>query len=112
MSDLTARYEPRVISIGPADGAQDVDPGLKEVVVRFSVPMSGDEATKDPRFLAPRLDKTGTLLTLPVSLEPNHDYQLPLRWPDGRSFVTADGVPLAAMTVHFRTRAASLPATP
>jgi hypothetical protein len=112
MSDLTARYEPRVISIGPADGAQDVDPGLKEVVVRFSVPMSGDEATKDPRFLPPRFDKTGTLLTLPVSLEPNHDYQLPLRWPDGRSFVTADGVPLAAMTVHFRTRAASLPATP
>jgi hypothetical protein len=99
-----------VISITPADGAQDVDPGLKEVVVRFSVPMSPDAPTKDPRFLAARFDKTGALLALPVALEPNRDYRIPLRWPDGRSFVSADGVPLAAMSVRFRTRAASLTA--
>ena len=109
MSALVARYQPRVISITPADGAQDVDPALKELVVRFSVPMSGDQPNRDPRFVAARFDRTGALLTLPVSLEPNHEYQLPLRWPDGRSFVSADGVPLAAMTVRFRTRPASLP---
>jgi len=109
--DLVARYQPRVISVSVPNGARDVDPGLKEVVVRFSMPMSGDARNKDPRFLAPFFDKTGTLLTLPVELEPNHDYQFPLLWPDGRSFVSADGVTLAATTLRFRTRAAPLPAS-
>ena len=107
MSDLAALFQPRVGSISIPDGAQDVDPGLREVVVRFSVPMSRGESTKDPRFLVPRFDETGTLLTLPVTLEPNRDYQFPLRWPGGQSLVSAGGVPLPATTVRFRTRAAS-----
>ena len=106
MGELTARYQPRVVSITPPDGAQDVDPNLKEVVVRFSVPMSPGAPNRDPRFLAPRFDKTGTVLTLPVVLEPDHDYQLPLLWPDGRPFLSADGAPLPATSVRFRTRAA------
>ncbi len=107
MNELVARYQPRVISVAPADGAQDVDPGLKEVVVRFSLPMSRDALNKDPRFPAPRFDQAGALVTLPVTLEPNHEYQFPLRWPDGRAFLSADGVPLAPVTVRFRTRAAT-----
>jgi hypothetical protein len=110
IGDLVARYQPRVISVSVPDSARDVDPGLKEVVVRFSLPMSADSRNRDPRFLAPRFDKTGTLLTLPVALEPNHEYQFPLVWPDGRSFVSADGVTLATTTLRFRTRAAALPA--
>jgi len=107
MNEVVARYQPRVVSVAPADGAQDVDPALKEVVVRFSLPMSPDALNKDPRFAAPRFDRTGALLTLPVALEPNHEYQFPLRWPDGRAFLSADGVPLPDVMVHFRTRAAA-----
>jgi hypothetical protein len=111
VNDLAARYQPRVVASSPADGAQDVDPALKEVVVRFSIPMSRSEATQVPQFFGPSFDATGTRLTIPIVLEPAHDYQEALRWPDGQTFLSADGVPLPATTVRFRTRAAS-PAAP
>jgi len=111
MKDLAARYQPRVVSIMPADGAQDIDPSVKEIVVLFNMPMSQEARHKDPRFLVPRFDETGTVLTLPVVLESNHDYEIPLRWPGGQPFVSADGVTLAGVTIHFRTRAASVTAS-
>jgi hypothetical protein len=46
---------------------------------------------------------------MPVTLEPARDYAFPLRWLGGQSFVSADGVPLAAALLRFHTGAASSP---
>jgi len=110
MSELAKRYEdsrPKVISISVADGARDVDAGLTEIVVKFSRPMSTVDLNTDPRFRMGRFDATGTVLTIPVALEPDRDYQFWLRWPNGQGLSSADGTPMQPVSLHFRTRAAS-----
>ncbi len=110
MGELAKRYAdsiPRVTSISVPDGARDVDPAMTQIVVKFSRPMDTADLNTDPRFRMGSFDSTGTVLTIPVALSPEHDYQFSLRWPDGRAFASADGVPMPPVTLHFRTEAAS-----
>ncbi|MGA2275309.1 MAG: DUF4932 domain-containing protein [Bryobacteraceae bacterium] len=109
LGELAKRYDnsrPKVISISVRDGALDVDPTLTEIVVRFNHPMSTADLNKDPRFRMGRFDQTATVLTIPVALEPEHDYQFSLRWPNGQNLTDADGAPMQPLLVHFRTKAA------
>ncbi|MGO9228720.1 MAG: DUF4932 domain-containing protein [Bryobacteraceae bacterium] len=110
LGELTKRYDdsrPKVVSMSVHDGALDVDPALTEIVVRFNQPMSTVDLNKDPRFRTGRFDQSGTALTIPVVLEPEHDYQFSLSWPNGQNLTSADGVPLQPVLLHFRTKVAS-----
>ena len=46
----------------------------------------------------------GLTCTLPVSLEPNHDYRLGLNCPSFQNFQSKWGVPLEAVVYEFHTR--------
>jgi hypothetical protein len=110
VGDLAKRYEdsrPKVVWMSVADGATDVDPALTEIRVRFSRAMSDANLNKDPRFGKPSFDETCTVLTIPIALEPEHDYEFWLRWPDRQPFSSGDGVPLQPVLVRFRTKGPS-----
>ena len=109
MHELTDRLQPKVVSTSIQDGARGVDPGVKTMVVRFSMPMNKVGPFKDSKLNGGRFDQTGTVLTIPVTLEPARDYVFPLRWSGGQSFVSADGVPPTAALLRFHTGAASSP---
>ena len=108
MDELRRRYEesrPKILAMSIPDGALNVDPSLTEFVIRFDRPMrTTSPAVRDPRFGRVRFNEAGTSVTMTVALEPDHDYQLRLSWPGGDAFTSADGVPMQAVTVRFRTR--------
>jgi hypothetical protein len=110
--DLTDRFQPKVVDTSIAEGARDVDPGTKQIVVRFSMSMTRIGPDKSSKLSGGRFDAAGTAVTIPVTLEPERDYAIPLRWSGGQSFVSADGVPLPAATLRFRTAPAPLPKRP
>jgi len=110
--ELTDRLRPEVVSTSVADGARDVDPGVTEIVIRFSMPMSRLGPGRSGDLSGARFDGTGAALTIPVTLEPERDYAIPLRWPGGQSFVGANGVPLPDRILRFRTSAAPAPKQP
>jgi hypothetical protein len=112
MNEVTDRLQPKVVSTSIADGARDVDPGVKGIVIHFSMPMGRVGPAKGSKLSGGRFDATGTVLTIPVTLEPERDYVIPLRWVGGQSFLSADGVPLPATRLHFRTGAAPAPRPP
>lgn len=112
--DVVARVRaPKVASIFPADGAKDVDPNIKQLSVTFDIPMGQGMSWVDvgPNF--PTRDKgrqaawtaDGLTCTLPVKLEPDHDYQFGLNDPDYINFQSRFGVPLAPKVYRFRTAA-------
>jgi hypothetical protein len=104
--ELIDRLQPKVVSTSVAEGARDVDPGVTEITIRFSMPMSRIGPNWSTEVSGGRFDETGTALTFPVTLEPERDYAIPLRWPGGQSFVSAEGVPLPDRILRFRTGAA------
>ena len=110
--ELTDRLQPKVVSTSIADGARDVDPGVTRIVVHFSMPMSRVGPDKSAKVSGGRFDGTGTELTIPVTLEPERDYAIPLRWSGGQSFVSANGVPLPDTILRFQTSAAPGPKQP
>ena len=101
---------PRIVSLSPADGATDVDPGLTEIKVVF------DRAMQDgcwamvgggPNF--PELtgrcgyDAAKKVWTAPVKLKPSWKYVYRLNSGKFQSFQSGDGVPLKPVTVRFET---------
>lgn len=112
LKELTDRYQPKVVATSIAAGARDVDPGTKQIVVRFSMSMTPTGPDKSSKLSGGRFDTTGMAVTIPVTLEPERDYAIPLRWSGGQPFVSADGVPLPAATLRFRTAPAPLPKKP
>jgi len=109
IQELTERMQPKVISTSIPEGARDVDSGVKSIVVRFSLPMSRTGPNRSSKVSGGRFDGSGTVVTIPVNLEPERDYVIPLRWAGGQSFVSADGVPLPVTLLRFRTGAAPAP---
>ena len=107
--DVVDRQQPKVISTSIADGASDVDPATKGIVVRFSMPMNRVGPARSAKMSGGRFDSSGTAVTIPVTLEPQRDYAIPLRWSGGQEFLSADGVPLPVVVLRFRTAAAAPP---
>jgi beta-lactamase regulating signal transducer with metallopeptidase domain len=105
---------PSVVSLEPQNGAQDVDPATTALRVTFDVPMGGGMSWTGggPNF--PKLPEgkkaswsdDGLTCTLPVVLEPDHDYQLGLNNVTFKNFASKWGVPLEEVVYKFRTRSA------
>lgn len=101
---------PKVISMTPPNGATDVDPGLKALVIRFDRPMTvgsfsivggGPHFPEITRQVA--YDSTGKVLTVPVKLEPEWSYEFWLNSDRFTNFRSRDGEPLAPIHMTFQT---------
>lgn len=120
---MQRRYDaarPHVVSLSlPAAEGATVAPGLREIVVRFDRPVQDSRWGVVPLFVGGRptstqvppppvtgheLDSAGTTLRISLAPQPGREYALQLNTPNGFGFRTADGVPLAAYRIRFRTR--------
>lgn len=99
---------PVITSMSIANGAANVDPALKEIVIRFDRPMTNSwsfarvRPDLSPKIDKPRFDDTGTVFTMAVTLEPAREYELIVNRPDG-NFRARDGAPLKPVLVYFAT---------
>ena len=105
-----AARTPKAISIVPANGATDVEPGPSTITVVFDRPMkdgSWSMVGGGPNFPEiserPAYDSTGKVWTVSVTLKPNWNYTFMLNSGTFRNFQSRDGVPLAPVVVSFRT---------
>ncbi|NOT10063.1 MAG: DUF4932 domain-containing protein [Gemmatimonadales bacterium] len=108
---LAGERAPKIVSMSPAPGADEVDPATDAIVVRFDRPMGGgysiNPATKgdvaypeDGPVRAMGFDSTRTVFTWRVQLRPERQYEMVLT---GQGFRGADGRPLRRVTYTFRT---------
>lgn len=110
ITDLQRHYDesrPKVVSINIANYAQDVAPGLTEIVIKFDRPMRtapDSQAIRDPRFTRTHFDSTGTILSIAVELEPDQAYRFRVAWPGGDHLVSAQGVPMSDYLIEFHTK--------
>ena len=113
-ADVESRVKvPEIASISPDNGAMDVDPDTSSLRVTFNMPMDeglswtggGPQFPKLAEGKKPSWSADGLTCTLPVSLEPNHEYELGLNSPMYNNFQSRWGVPLKPVVYKFRTRA-------
>ena len=102
---------PKIASMVPANGQEDVDPATKAIVVTFDRPMlDGAWAVVGggPKFPTmtgrPSYDESRTVLTIPVELKPDWSYELWLNRGKFDSFQSAERVKLRPVHVTFSTR--------
>lgn len=112
LTDLPAR----VVDSNPKPFATDVDPGLQMVSFTFDRPMriQGEAGVGSLRYLGlmplarearPNWDATGTILSFPISLEPDVTYALALNDSKSRGLQDQAGVPALAYYLTFATGA-------
>lgn len=106
------RQRPKIVSMVPANGAQDVDPNLTAIQVVFDRPMADKswalvgggphcpETGKGARYDAQR-----KIWTVPVTLKPDWSYEFMLNSETYVGFCSEDGVPLEPVSVTFKTAA-------
>ncbi len=104
---------PGIVSLVPANGAQDVDPNLPAIVVTFDRPMvKGNLAVMRldlgslPFAGKSTFDDSGKVLTIPVKLKPQTEYRFGLNAENFLVMRDVQGNPLAPVVVSFKTRAA------
>lgn len=105
---------PTIASVSIENGAQDVDPALTEIIVRFNRPVrSGFNGVtpvqggrqRFPRVTSQALDTAGTTLRLGVQLQAGRAYEFRINTASGNGFRgVPDGVPLAPYVIRFSTR--------
>ncbi len=105
---------PRILSVEPADGATDVDPGLKAIVITFDRPMRdkswavmllGDVDHFPGAAVALAYDKECRVLTIPLkTLKPDWEYTFGLNSESTAGFVSQEGIPLYPVVIRFKTR--------
>lgn len=111
---LAQAQVPQVKSMEPNNGAMSVDPKTSELKVTFNMPMNsgmswtggGPAFPKLAEGKKPAWSADGLTCTLPVVLEPGHDYQLGLNSPSHKNFQSKAGVPLEPVIYRFRTSGA------
>jgi RNA polymerase sigma-70 factor (ECF subfamily) len=105
---------PEIEKLEPENGAMDVDPATKALRVTFSVPMGegiswtggGPQFPKLVPGKGPTWSSDRRTCTLPVALEPGHNYELWLNSLSHINFQSEWGVPLEPVEYKFRTRGA------
>lgn len=103
---------PRITSLAPKNGDQDVDPGLREIRVTFSAPMGpgcswtggGEHFPAIPAGQKPYWTDDKMTCVLPVELKPGWDYHLGINSLSHRNFQSAGGVPSEPVAWSFKTR--------
>jgi len=104
---------PKVASITPAEGALDVDPNLKEIVVVFDREMQpgfswtggGPEFPGDTNGRP--VWKDARTCVMPAKLEPGRFYRFGLNSPSHQNFRSTDGMPLRPKMFYFVTSGAT-----
>ncbi len=104
--------KPRIVKLVPLNGAKDVDPGLTELRVTFSVPMGGgfswvgggQQYPTMPEGKKPYWTEDKKTCVLPVQLQPNWEYHLGFNSPSFKNFRSETGVPLDPVPYTFKTR--------
>jgi hypothetical protein len=106
-----AALRPKIVSVVPADGDENVDPNLKAIKVVFDRPMKAGSwalVGGGPNF--PELpgkcsyDSKCTTWTCPIKLKPDWNYTFMLNArPKFMGFQSRKGVPLEPVTVSFKT---------
>lgn len=101
---------PEVVSMTPANGATDVDPGLGAIRVVFDRPMSDGSWSMvggGPNFPEivgkPGYDEAKTVWSVRVKLQPDWSYRFMLNSDRFTAFRSGEGVRLAPVTVEFKT---------
>ena len=102
---------PGVLSMSPfANGAQDVDPNIKQMTFTFDRPLDpkrrhsfNDSRGREhyPIEKVVGFDDTGSTFTIQLNLKPDSDYEFIVT---GLGFQTRDGYPLKSYTVRFKTK--------
>lgn len=98
----------------PAHGATNVDPSLKEIVIRFDREMgSGMSITGDPALLPP-VDPAGKpgwrnakTFVLPVTLAEGAYYRIGINSKSHQNFQDKNGTPALPSVIAFTTKGAS-----
>jgi hypothetical protein len=108
-TDLAGK-RPKVVSMIPANGAQDVDPGLTSIQVVFDRPMAGKSwALVGGGPHCPKIgedihyDAQRKIWTAPVELKPDWSYEFMLNSETYVGFGSEEGVPLEPVSVTFKT---------
>jgi hypothetical protein len=107
---------PRIVSMVPPNGAEDVDPNLKMIVVTFDRPMRSPgwavvtlgSSNEVPKGAGPvGYDSERKVFTMPVELQPDKEYRFGLNAEGYLGFQSQEGIPLAPVVVRFKTGQAS-----
>jgi beta-lactamase regulating signal transducer with metallopeptidase domain len=106
---------PQIVKMVPENGADNVDPSLREITVMFDRPMAegfswtggGENFPTIPQGKKPNWSRDRKTCTLPVELKPNWQYRLGLNSPSFKNFASADGIPLEPVVYEFKTSPAN-----
>jgi len=108
------RLLPKIVSVTPANGAQNVDPATKVITVVFDRAMRDkswsvcqESAELSPEIKKVSYDSSCRVLTIEAALQPEHDYLLYFNHQNYRSFVSYEGYLLDDCTYRIRTGKAS-----
>jgi len=102
---------PQVVSTTPTRDQKDVDPGLKEIRVKFDQPMDhGGQSIVGGGPTFPKIiDKTRWIdaqtLIIPVRLEADHQYRLGFNSQSFKNFTNVQGSPAVPYLLQFHTAA-------
>jgi hypothetical protein len=107
---------PKVVTMDPANGAQDVDPKkTTKLIVTFDRPMNDSSwsfcggGPDFPRIKGkPHWDTTKKIV-VDVELDPDHEYHLGLNCPSAQGLKSTEGVPLTPVAWSFTTAPDKLP---
>jgi len=106
---------PKIIAMIPANGAQDVDPNLRAIVITFDRPMRDKcwavvtlgSPEQHPKSNGPvGYDAARKVFTMPVQLASGKEYVFGLNTEPYLGFHSEEGIPLAPLVVRFKTRQA------
>lgn len=105
-----ANRRPKIVSMIPANGAQDVDPSLSAIQVVFDRAMADNSWSfvgEGPHYpaigTAPHYDIQRKVWSVPVNLTPDWSYEFSLNSEDHDEFRSEDGTPLEPVPVSFKT---------
>ncbi len=100
---------PTVVEAEPDNGAKDVDPTLRQIVIKFDQDMSqrghsicgGGETF--PKLVGKSRWANQRTFIMTVRLEPNHDYNFSINCPSAQNFRSKDGESVVPYRISFRT---------
>ncbi len=104
---------PKIVAMVPPNGAEDVDPNLKAIVVTFDQPMKspgwavvtlGSSSQVPKSTGAVGYDAQRKVFTMPVELEAGKEYYFGLNAEGYLGFCSEKGIPLAPVVVRFQTQ--------
>lgn len=108
-ADVTA--PPRVAETFPGNGAQNVDPTIGEIWVKFDHKMTDrswswcyEDRSKFPQVGTPHYTEGMTTCVLPVKLEPGKEYVIWINTQNAKGFRDQAGRPAVPYRFTFRTR--------